>query len=212
MGPSLSRFTGEGRSAPSAHTCPSPAQRAREGPRAIALGGVSVSRKALARHRCRLLTSAHHDDRSPANHLIGRRNRMQQRARTIVGLVGATLAPQFIVFAASIRHGLIGEMRQLAWYTLLASCGMMVLCVLPVHLILQRRGRTKLGDYVWTCITAALLFGVLTGIFFEVVFGWYIPASSVPLFFGFLAALVMVPMSLLFWFIARPNLNPPRAP
>lgn len=129
----------------------------------------------------------------------------------MLGLVAATLAPQFVIYATSIQHGLFGEMRHIAWYTFLASCGMMVLCILPVHLILRRRDRTRVSDYVWTCIMAALLFGVLIGVFVEVM-GWYVPEPSVPLVFGFLAALVMVPMSLLFWFIARPNLNPPRVP
>ncbi len=136
---------------------------------------------------------------------------MRQKSRLILGLIAAALAPQFVIYATSIQQGLIGEMGELARYTLLASFGMTLLCVLPVHLILQRRGRMKLGDYVWTCITAAMLFGVLTGLLVELI-GWYVPTASIPLIFGFLAALVIVPMSMLFWFIARPDLRSRRAP
>jgi|SRR5215470_18800974 len=139
---------------------------------------------------------------------------MQRQSKTILGFVAATLAPQLVIYVTSIEHGSFGQMRDVAWYTLLASCGMTVLCLLPAYFMLLRRGRSRFGDYLWTSIKAAVLMGMLTGLVVEMV-RWHLhfgaaPSPSIPPIFGFLAALVIFPMSALFWLIARPDQAPPR--
>jgi hypothetical protein len=139
---------------------------------------------------------------------------MRPISRTIFGFVAAPLAPQFIIFTTSIKYHYFGQTHDIALYTLFVSCALTFLCLLPTHLILQRRGLVGLGDYVWMGAKASIVAGLALGVAVEVI-RWYLQMSAtlsteIPFIFGFLGALLMFPVSSLFWIIARPDLNPPR--
>ena len=133
--------------------------------------------------------------------------------RTVLGFLTAPLAPQFIIFTTSLEHHYFGQMHDIAFYTLLVCYSLTALCLLPVHLILRRRGRSGRRDYTWMSSAGGFLAGML------VVFALAIQehlshtesTASLGILFvmGLVGACLMVPISLLFWFIARPDLDRP---
>ena len=141
---------------------------------------------------------------------------MRRTLRAILGFLGAPLAPQFFIFTTSIKHGYVGQMRDIAWYTLLVSLALTALCLLPSYLLLQRRARVLLRDYLWMGAKSGMIAGMVLAVIVEGI-GWYLHLPDrlrpeTPIAIGVLGAMLMVMLCAVFWLIARPDLNPVRVP